>query len=1602
VSTISVSGNYVVGSGQNLTFTDPTAAVYTLAGAFSPTPVPNFSDQGSIAVSSALSGVTLVAMTDSGSGLLGGSLIKIGVTGSLSVAATGSGASAYGYSSLSSGAAFENDGVVDISGVAAAKGVQQTILSATQPTFLNTGHFTVTGDIAWAVSNASAANVVNTGTLDAVGQTQAIAFAFGNTPFGGNFLTNSGTVSANASSGISSAVTIAGGGYLPTWGAMVIVNSGSITAQHAIAETGPNAVSVHLTNSGSITGDIVLQDGSSGFLSGSGSQIVNTGAINGAIHFNGFAADYFDGRGGTQSGGLFLGAGTGAVYLGADGETVTGGTGADAVIGGTGADTITGGSGADLIDGGGGNDVLTGGLGADVFLVRATSGAATITDFSHAQGDKIDLSALGTFASLSDVQAHAVQSGADTVITVGTGTLTLQNVLLSSLTGSDFTFSGASYSPTPIAGFFGAVTGAQVFSGSNGGAGAYAVTGALTDDGYILVQDSGAGDTVAGVVGGPSSGSVTIDSGASLVVSETGSASTAYGVDGWFVTNSGVLSVSASTLAVAMLAHGTPGAGVNNSGTITATSAGAAYGIQYVGTVSGYPIQITNSGTITAQHAISALPSGSPAQDPILWLTNTGTINGAIELGDGPGAVDTNSLSADHRITNKGAINGAIHLSLNGSDYYDGRGGTLTGGLYLAGGFNTVYLGDDGETVFGGYGGASTITGGAGADTITAGAGADTIDGGGGNDILTGGSGADAFVFTHPGGQSVITDFSHAQGDTIDLKALHLFFSLAGVLAASTQSGADTVIDLGGGNSITLQNVTRTSLTAADFVFAPIQVAPGDNVTIGAGDTLNGTSPLIQYTSASGGGQVTNNGALTATGNLVVSSNFSPGSALFTNNGQVSFQSTALSNSWVVYGINLINTGTITADFALSGGFGLEDGNLTNSGTMALTGTSSVWGVSDAGVAHPLYTNQGAGVIQVTVTGGQARGLTSFQGGEIDNAGTISVSGTGIPASYGIYQGSAQYGGGHGTNYALVNNSGQLTVTGPGAVGIYFTADFASDSVMPGAGQYNIINSGTLTAPTAIQFFDSSFMIGARFELGLNAGIDNSGTINGAVQLGRWNNHVLNTGAINGSVSLGDGSDTIDSHLGTINGVLTLGSGSSTAVLGAENNTVALAAGTHVVDGGGGTNTVSYASAAAGVNVNLSLQGQAQNTGVGTDTLSNFSNLVGTAFNDRLEGGVQTNTLTGGGGADLFVHARGGQDVITDFSHAQGDRVALTGLGFHTFADVLAAAVQSGSDTVINLGSGSLTLTGVTKTALTAQDFVLTNSTSDFAQTGQDALLFRNPTSGDWGYMSANNAGGETWHPIGSSSSDYAPLGRGDFNGDGVLDTAFRQTSTGSWGFLTINPSGGETWHQAGNASLAYDAVATGDILSNGSADIVFRNAASGDWGFMSTNGSSQVWHPIGATSSAYSVVGYGDFNGDGVFDVAFRNGQTGDWGFMSVPSTGGEVWHPVGSASVAYAAVASADFLGTGQTEIVFRNAATGDWGFMQANNSGGETWHPIGPTGPGYSVIGNGDFNSDGVQDVAFRNTTTGDWGFMTVLPTGGEVWHGVGSASLAYGTI
>jgi Ca2+-binding RTX toxin-like protein len=224
-------------------------------------------------------------------------------------------------------------------------------------------------------------------------------------------------------------------------------------------------------------------------------------------------------------------------------------------------------------------------------------------------------------------------------------------------------------------------------------------------------------------------------------------------------------------------------------------------------------------------------------------------------------------------------------------------------------------------------------------------------------------------------------------------------------------------------------------------------------------------------------------------------------------------------------------------------------------------------------------------------------------------------------------------------------------------------------------------------------------------------------------------NDSLYGGAGNDTLSGGTGDDSLDGGAGTdtatyadaasaVNVSLmmlgpqnTLGAGTDTLVNienltgSAFNDTLEGSAGNNAMDGGTGTNTVSYADATAAVSVSLALT-SAQNTlGAGTDTLKNFTGLIGSAFDDVLTGGTKNDTisggagndtitggkggdvLTGGPGADHFVYlatadsttAVKGQDVITDFSSAQNDKIDLSAIDANTMVSGDQAFTWAGS-----------------------------------------------------------------------------------------------------------------------------------------------------------------------------------------------------------------------------------------------------------------------------------------------------------------------------------
>ncbi|WP_414160014.1 type I secretion C-terminal target domain-containing protein [Pseudomonas sp. BNK-44-b] len=85
--------------------------------------------------------------------------------------------------------------------------------------------------------------------------------------------------------------------------------------------------------------------------------------------------------------------------------------------------------------------------------------------------------------------------------------------------------------------------------------------------------------------------------------------------------------------------------------------------------------------------------------------------------------------------------------------------------------------------------------------------------------------------------------------------------------------------------------------------------------------------------------------------------------------------------------------------------------------------------------------------------------------------------------------------------------------------------------------------------------------------------------------------------------------------------------------------------GNDLLDGGPGNDTASYASATAGVTVDLGHAG-AQNTGgAGLDTLVSIENLIGSDYNDTLIGNDGDNVLSGGLGDDILIGG-GGNDIL--------------------------------------------------------------------------------------------------------------------------------------------------------------------------------------------------------------------------------------------------------------------------------------------------------------------------------------------------------------------
>jgi hypothetical protein len=332
----------------------------------------------------------------------------------------------------------------------------------------------------------------------------------------------------------------------------------------------------------------------------------------------------------------------------------------------------------------------------------------------------------------------------------------------------------------------------------------------ITNTGQITVSGAGAATGVfLGVRG-------FVNNSGAISVTGTEPGTVVHGIYSPFptlVTNTGQIVVTDNDPSMDSVAvHVGGGSGsVDNQGTITGDIA-----IEDVNTTTDdSEFQgIQNEGTINGRIVIDV----NPIVNVRVSVENSGTINGDVDLGAGDQAFFGQNGIQNGLISGGpgqdqiwgGAFADALQGN-QGDDVLHGMGGD---DIVVGGKDNDQQYGEDGEDIVWGNLGNDTLDGGNGNDQVRGGQGDDSISGGAGNDFISGdrgndtesgGAGADIFHGSQDAGIDKVLDFNLAEGDRVQLDP--------GTTYSVSQVGADTVIDMGGGNQMVLVGVQMSTLT---------------------------------------------------------------------------------------------------------------------------------------------------------------------------------------------------------------------------------------------------------------------------------------------------------------------------------------------------------------------------------------------------------------------------------------------------------------------------------------------------------------------------------------------------------------------------------------------------------------------------------------------------------------------------------------------------------------------------------------------------------------------------------------------------------------------
>ncbi|HWT99953.1 MAG TPA: hypothetical protein VN229_20120 [Terriglobales bacterium] len=920
---------------------------------------------------------------------------------------------------------------------------------------------------------------------------------------------------------------------------------------------------------------------------------------------------------------------------------------------------ITGNSGANVLNGGTGDDTMVGGLGNDTYYV---DGAGDVVTENAGEGTDTIISTLSlSLAALLNVENLTLLDAAG----VSTATGNAANNIL---------------------------TGNASDNVLDGGAGADTMIGGAGNDTYIV---DNVGDQVVESISGSAGG--TADE---VDASVTFSLASLANIEN--LTLTGSADINGTGNAGANIIIGNSGNNTLNGGAGADDLRGGTGNDTYVvDNVNDKVTENVGEGTDTILSSVTLnLAAGNFAGQEIenLTLTGTAAINGTGNALDniiiGNSANNTLTGGDGNDTLNGGAGNDTLIGGLGDDTYVvdsksdviveasgEGTDTVLASITYSIASYAYVEnLTLTGTAAINGVGNAqdNIITGNSGNNSLVGGAGDDYLDGGAGADTLDGGAGDDVFIVDNVG-DHVIESISGAAGGTDEVRS-SVSFSLASLANVEnlTLTGSGNINAIGNTlDNVITGNSGNNKLTggagADSFQFSAF--GDGDDVItdfekttdiLGFNSALDVNSDGILDDLEAAISSVTDLGA----GKDVIVT-FNNGHTLtFTGAGTGSITDIAnLVTSTGTQIVSYVDSDTIASAVSYS---------LTANPTihkLVLTGSGNIDGTGNA-LDNTITGNSGDNTLDGGIGADTLIGGSGDDTYIVDNAGDVVTEG----ASGGTDEVRAS------VSYTLAANVENLTLTGSGAIngtgnsldniiignsGANTLNGGAGDDTLYGAGGVDILNGGASGSDTA-DYSNAAAGVIASLALG-TASDDGDGS----------HDSFINIANLTGSAF--DDTLTGDGNANVIKG-------------GAGDDLIAGGLGDDTLDGGSGTgDTVSYANASGAVTVDLSA-GTA--TGAdGNDTLSNFENITGSAFDDTLTGDNGANTISGGSGNDLISGGLGNDTL--DGGSGTGDTVSYANAGGSVTVDLGAgtATGADGSDTLSNFeniaGSASAdTLTG--------------------------------------------------------------------------------------------------------------------------------------------------------------------------------------------------------------------------------------------------------------------------------------------------------------------